>query len=42
MWRWLRPRDTSGHGRPRDERRRPNMVQRMENFPVVVDDLKIG
>src|SRR5215207_3710492 len=41
MWRWLRPRDTSGHGRVARRRRRTAMtLQRMDNILIVVDDLE--
>jgi catechol 2,3-dioxygenase-like lactoylglutathione lyase family enzyme len=41
MWRRLRPRDTSGHGRAARRRRRIALtLQRMDNILIVVDDLE--
>ena len=41
MWRWLRPRYTGGHDRPRRRRRRTTMrIQRLDHVSVVVDDIQ--
>src|SRR5687767_4621329 len=40
MWRWLRPRYTSGHDGPRRRGRTTMTIQRMDNVGIVVDDLE--
>jgi catechol 2,3-dioxygenase-like lactoylglutathione lyase family enzyme len=40
MWRWLRPRDTKGHDRPRAKEETTMTIQRMDHVSIVVDDLE--
>jgi hypothetical protein len=40
MWRWLRPRCTSGRDGPATKKENTMTIQQMDNVGIVVDDLE--